>query len=363
MRSFRPILVGLAALAVLTAAAAASAPVSAPYPVAPTTRDGRNDFNFEFGTWRTHYRLLEDRLVGSHQWYDCYGTSVIRPRWGGSANLEDGDLTCPNRYVGGMTLRTYDAATHQWTLWWGTRKLGVSPPSQVGHFNAGGVGDFYSYDSWKGRPVITRFEWSVVRGNPHFEQAFSTDGGKTWEVNWTTDYVRVSPSSKGVWNAVEPAGDGHEAFDFLLGAWNVRMRRLAHPLAHDGDWETCSGRATVRPFWGGGAQLQDGDISCPSRRFRALSLRLYDPATRRWKLYFASQKNGLDPNPQIGTFGANGTGEFFGPDTYEGRAILVRYRWTPSGGAPHFEQAFSLDAGKTWETNWIADFTRPGGAR
>ena len=159
----------------LLAASAAPAPVYTPYPAAPTARDGRNDFNFAYGTWRTHYRILKDRLVGSHQWYECHGTSVFRPFWGGSGNLEEGDMTCPNRYIGLMTLRLYDAQTHQWTLWWGTKKLGIPPPPQVGHFDANGVGDFYSYDNWKGTPIIVRFHWTKVNGNPHFEQAFSTD--------------------------------------------------------------------------------------------------------------------------------------------------------------------------------------------
>jgi hypothetical protein len=171
--------------------------------VMPTTRDGRHDFDFMFGTWRTHYRILAHRLAGSHEWYACEGTSVIRPFWGTSGNLEDGDLQCPKRYIGGLTLRVYNAGTHQWSLWWGTRKLGVVPPPQVGHFDAGGVGDFYAPDVQEGKRVIVRFQWTHPNGIPHFEQAFSTDNGRTWETNWTTDYERVPATTKGTWNATE----------------------------------------------------------------------------------------------------------------------------------------------------------------
>jgi len=166
----------------------------------PTALDGHRDFDFLFGTWRTHYRILRHRLVNDHEWYSCEGTSIVRPFWGGSGNLEDGDLHCPNRYVGGITLRLYNATTHQWSLWWGTRKLGLVPPPQVGHFE-NGVGDFYAPDIQEGKHVIVRFEWSRVNGNPHFAQAFSADHGKTWETNWTTNYERVSPTTKGVWNS------------------------------------------------------------------------------------------------------------------------------------------------------------------
>jgi hypothetical protein len=190
----------LIALALLIAAISAHPSIA--HGEAPaTTRDGKRDFDFLFGTWRTHYRVLRHRLVNDHVWYSCEGTSVIRPFWGGSGNLEDGDLQCPHKYIGGLTLRLYNATTHQWSLWWATRKLGLTPPPQVGHFNANGVGDFYAPDFQEGKHVIVRFEWSVVNGHPHFAQAFSADKGRTWETNWTTDYDRVSASAKGVWNA------------------------------------------------------------------------------------------------------------------------------------------------------------------
>jgi hypothetical protein len=197
----------------LLAASAASAPVYTPYPAVPTTRDGRNDFNFAYGTSHTRYRVLKDRLVGSHQWYECHGTSVFRPFWGGGGNLEEGDMKCPNRYITLMTVRLYDPQTYQWTLWWGTKKLGIQPPPQVGHFGANGVGDFYSYDNWKGTPIVCRFHWTKLNGNPHFEQAFSTDGGKSWEVNWITDTERVSSSSK----------DGNPRFEEAFSADKGKM--------------------------------------------------------------------------------------------------------------------------------------------
>lgn len=341
-------------------AAAVPAPIIKPnYPIAATTRAGSHDFDFEFGTWRTHYRLLKRRLVGDREWYDCYGTSFVRPFWGGDGNLEDGDLICPKRHVGGMTLRMYDAHTHQWTLWWGTRALGVSPPPQIGHFNADGLGNFYSYDSWQGKPIITRFQWTRVNGNPHFEQAFSTDHGKTWETNWTTGYERVSASTPGVWNANDPADAGAHGFDFLLGTWKTHYLRLRHPLTGGREWYACEGSSVVRPFWGGSANLEDGDLRCPTQYARSVTLRLYDAATHRWLLYWGTQKIGLAPGlPQAGRFNANGVGDFFAPDTVEGKRVIVRYRWFVRRENPRFEEAFSVDDGKTWLTVWTTDYVR-----
>lgn len=340
------------------AVATAIAPIPAPnYSPAPTTRDGRNDFNFEFGTWRTHYRLLKRRLVGNHEWYDCYGTSVIRPFWNRMGNLEDGDLKCPTRYVGGLTLRLYDAQSHQWTLWWGTRKLGVAPPQQVGHFDANGVGRFYAHDVWQGRPIICRFQWTVVNGNPHFEQAFSTDGGKSWETNWTTDYVRVPASSAGVWNAPQSGPVARESFDFLIGTWKTHYMRRRQVLADDNDWYSCDGTSVVTSFWTGSGNLEDGDLRCPSQYIHGVTLRLYDGATHQWLLYWGTQKRGLAVGlPQIGKFGTDGVGDFYAPDTVAGHHVIVRYRWMMQNGNPRYEEAFSTDHGKTWETEWTTDY-------
>jgi hypothetical protein len=157
--------------------------------VTTTARDGRKDFDFLFGTWHTHYMRLRHVLQNDHEWYGCDGTSTVRPFWRGNANLEDGDLRCPQQYIRGMTVRLYNPATHQWSLWWGTEKAGLTEPPQVGHFDANGVGLFYADDTWHGRPIVVRYKWSVMNGRPHFEQAFSVNHGKTWETNWTTVYT------------------------------------------------------------------------------------------------------------------------------------------------------------------------------
>jgi len=173
------------------------APVVADSTTNIVPRDGHKDFDFLLGSWRTHYERLRHPLSGSHEWYGCDGTSVVRPFWNGSANLEDGDLRCPKQYIHGMTLRLYDARTRQWSLYWGTTKVGLVLPAQVGHFG-NGVGDFLANDTYQGKRVVVRFRWTLRPGDhPHFEQAFSTDRGRTWETNWTTDYTRASNASPG----------------------------------------------------------------------------------------------------------------------------------------------------------------------
>jgi hypothetical protein len=338
-------LVGLA-LGASPTPAPTIAPLGAPnYAPAATDRGGAHDFDFEFGTWRTHYRLLKDRLVHSHVWYDCYGTSIVVPYWSGSGNLEDGDLKCPHRYIGGMTLRLYDARTRQWTIWWGTRELGLSPPQQIGHYTRPGFGQFFAHDTWKGTPIICRFQWSVVRGNPRFEQAFSTDGGKTWETNWTTDYVRVPASSRGVWNIADPRLP-YDGFNFLLGRWRLRARQLGSANT----WSSCSGVANVRPFWGGDANLEDDALHCGSQDVHTVAVRLFRDGTHRWLLYGGTQNAGVEGGmPAAGAFKAPQTGDFI--------ARNLRYRWSMQNGHPHVERAISRDNGATWQTNLIEDYS------
>lgn len=165
--------------------------------ITPTTRDGRNDFAFLLGTWQYHVRILEQRLKNSHDWYDCDATGEGRSIWGGiyggSRQIEETKIHCPNRTIAGITLRMYNTQTHQWQLWWGLKQKGLIPPPQVGHFNANGVGDFYADDTWKGTPVIVRFHWiKSLKGRPHFEQAFSSDHGKTWEINWISEQTPLT---------------------------------------------------------------------------------------------------------------------------------------------------------------------------
>lgn len=171
--------------------AASLTPVAA-HNVAPPARDGHKDFDFLLGSWHTHYRILRKRLSNDHQWYACSGTSVVRPFWNGYGNLEDGDLRCAGSHIVGMTLRLYSLQTHQWSLWWGTKTRGLVPPAQVGHFDERGIGLFYARDKHDGKPIIVRFKWTLLSGDhPYFEQAFSPDGGRTWETNWTCVYTRA----------------------------------------------------------------------------------------------------------------------------------------------------------------------------
>lgn len=164
-------------------------------------RDGQHDFDFELGSWKIHLKKLEHPLTGSNTWVEFDGTSVTRKVWDGRAQLEefetDGVKGNSGGHIEGLTLRLYNRETRQWSLYWGTSKSGaLAIPATVGEFKDG-RGEFYDQEPFNGRMIFVRYVWSGITPNTaHFEQSFSDDGGKTWEVNWITDQTRVSEEAK-----------------------------------------------------------------------------------------------------------------------------------------------------------------------
>jgi hypothetical protein len=159
-------------------------------------RDGQHDFDFEFGSWKIHLKKLMHPLTGSKEWVEFDGTSVTRKVWNGRAQLEQFETDSQAAgHIEGLTLRTYNPQSHQWRLYWANSKIGILDPPQIGEFK-NGLGEFYAQDTINGKTILIRFIWSNTTTNmPHFEQSFSEDGGKTWEVNWITDQTRGGDDS------------------------------------------------------------------------------------------------------------------------------------------------------------------------
>ena len=154
--------------------------------------------------------------------------------------------------------------------------------------------------------------------------------------------------------------DGQHDFDFEIGTWKTHLKRLLRPLTGSTSWVEYEGTTVVRKVWNGRANLVELDVKGPAGHIEALSLRLYNPESHQWSLNFANSAGGTMSQPTIGEF-KNGRGEFFNQETFNGRAILVRFIISEiTLNSCHFEQAFSADGGKTWEVNWIATDKRVG---
>lgn len=162
---------------------------------AGTGRDPQHDFDFEIGTWKTHLRRLLNPLAGSAKWVVCDGTTVVRKVWNGRANLVELEADCPTGHFEGLSLRLYNPQSHQWNLNFASGAGGTLGQATVGEFR-NGRGEFYDQETLDGRAILVRFVISDVTADScHFEQAFSDDGGKTWEVNWIATDARVNDES------------------------------------------------------------------------------------------------------------------------------------------------------------------------
>src|SRR6266536_2250440 len=152
--------------------------------------DGQHDFDFEIGTWKTHLSRLVHPLSGSTTWTEYDGTTVVRNVWDGRANLVELVVDGPAGHIEALSLRLYNPESHQWSLNFSNSAGGTLSPPSIGGFK-NGRGEFFSQETLNGRAILVRFVISdVTPTSCRFEQAFSDDGGKTWEINWVATDTR-----------------------------------------------------------------------------------------------------------------------------------------------------------------------------
>jgi hypothetical protein len=165
--------------------------LASPAPSAPEAKKGARDFDFFLGQWKTHNRRLKERLKGSHEWEEFEATDSVIPILDGLGDFDQFRATFHGKKLEGMTLRLFDPATGEWSLYWADSRQGVLQTPMVGHFT-NGTGEFFDEEEFEGKKIKVRFLWNgITQNSAHWEQAFSTDGGATWETNWTMDMTRV----------------------------------------------------------------------------------------------------------------------------------------------------------------------------
>ncbi len=157
----------------------------------PSQQDGQHDFDFEFGAWKIHLSRLLRPLSGSTTWVEYEGTSVVRKVWNGRANLGELEVDGSSGHIEGLSLRLYNPESRQWHISWANSADGLLGQAMIGGFK-NGRGEFYDQEPFNGRAIFVRFIFSDITANSfRLEQAFSDDGGKTWEANWIAKFTRV----------------------------------------------------------------------------------------------------------------------------------------------------------------------------
>jgi hypothetical protein len=165
-----------------------------PHPAA-TEPDGQHDFDFEIGSWKTHLTRLQHPLTGSTTWVDYDGISVVRKIWNGRANLVELKVDGTAGHIEGLSLRLYNPEAHQWSLNFANINSGTLGPPTIGEFK-NSRGEFFDQEEFNGKTILVRNIFSDITPTSYrFEQAFSQDGGKNWEVNWIATDTRVKGDS------------------------------------------------------------------------------------------------------------------------------------------------------------------------
>jgi hypothetical protein len=155
-------------------------------------RDGRADFDFLIGQWKVHHRRLQERLKGSLSWEEFDGTAVVRKVLGGLGNIDEISMERASGRLEGMTVRLYNPLAQQWSIYWADNVHGGLQSPTIGAFTDG-RGVFYAHEPFEGKHIFVHYIWSAITDSScRWEQAFSTDGGQTWETNWIMEFSRQS---------------------------------------------------------------------------------------------------------------------------------------------------------------------------
>ena len=153
--------------------------------------DGRNDFDFLIGTWNVHHFRLKERLKGCTEWEEFEGKSTDRKILNGLGNMDENILHRASGDVHAITVRLFNPRSKEWSLCWSAEGAGTFDVPMIGGFQ-NGRGEFYSQEVFEGRHIFSSFIWSEIEANAcKWEQAFSSDGGKTWETNWVMTFERA----------------------------------------------------------------------------------------------------------------------------------------------------------------------------
>lgn len=340
----------------LARAAAAALPLCAGWaPRLAAASSHAHDWDWLIGNWDVQHRRLKERLVGDTRWEEFRGKSALWSVLDGLGTIDDNWLDLPGGAYYGLTLRAFDAGSGQWSIWWldGRDPTRIDPPVR-GRFD-GEVGTFYGRDTLNGRPILMRFRWQDLHSaRPWWEQAFSPDDGATWEINWRNWFTRTQAAP----SPLPQRADAPHDFDFLVGRWHVRHRRLRGNSPGADRWEEFDGTLVNWPVLGGHGNVGDNVMNRPGDPIRGIGLRAFDPATREWRVWWLSTRQPAEIGPPMRGRFAGGVGTFVGEDTVGGRSIRTRVIWSHiTARSARWEQASSAD-GENWKPNWISEFER-----
>jgi hypothetical protein len=311
-------------------------------------REGQHDFDFGEGTWHTHITRTPDPFSQPDVTMTLEGTVTSRKVWGGRAWLEEIEADGPKGHWEALTLFLYNPHTHQWSMNFLNSQMATLGAPLIGSFDTDGHAQLIQSDTFHDRAILVRGVWTKLSADAHdYGEQYSDDGGKTWKSSFLGHKTRIAASD------ARPVPVITNDFDFEIGTFKSHSRRLLKPLTGSTQWVETDGTTVVNRVWGGRANLAEVHIDPPFGPIDFLALRWYSQAAHQWFLAFANAADGTLGVPMAGVFN-HGRVDFYDAEPVEGRATLVHFALWPGAS----EQAFSADAGRTWEVNYKTVYTR-----
>lgn len=346
--------------------------------IIPSKSSSSHDFDFFEGKWNLHNKKLKTRLHNDTQWLEYDGSNEDKKILGGIGHTNNNRAIINGKPYEGVGLTLFNPKTKLWSIYWASSKNGILDKTNpmVGSFE-GNIGSFYALDNHEGTPIIVLARWD--KSDPDhaiWSQAFSKDKGKTWEWNWFIYENRVAENaallerlitfdtsipvppisfdSKGELIITATPNSSPHDFDFLTGKWKMYHRKLKDRLVDSHEWNDLE---SIDENYGsilsgiGNTDLYTATFD--GQPFEGFTLRLFNPETKLWSLYWVASNSGVLDPPVVGSFDGS-IGHFFCTDMYNGTEVIVVFRWDRRDiHHPVWSQAFSPDKGKTWEWNWI----------
>jgi hypothetical protein len=346
--------------------------------VIPSNTSSQNDFDFFEGKWKIQHRKLKSRLSNSTEWVEYEGTNEDFRILNGIGHTNNNRATIDGKPVEGISLTLFNPQTKLWSIYWASSKDGIlSSTPIVGSFE-NKIGRFYTKEFFNGRPIIVMAKWDKT--NPDkavWSQAFSTDNGQSWEWNWymtqtrvvvnedelkkklltfdnTIEIPKLNFDSNGELVITASVTSSQDDFNYLTGKWKMYHKRLKSRLNNNNEWiDLESMDENYSSILNGIGNTDLYKAVFDGKPFEGFTLRLFNPQTKLWSLYWVASNSGVLDPPVVGSF-ENNIGHFFCKDTFNGKQIIVMFRWDKRDkDHPVWSQAFSPDNGKTWEWNWI----------
>jgi hypothetical protein len=311
---------------------------------------GKHGFDFLVGDWHVHHRRIS---AVSKRWVEFDGTCSLRLLMDGHANFEEHELNSPDGFYRAAGLRSFDEKSGMWSIWWLDGRYPEGPIAPVQGRFENGIGAFYADYEQDGKPMRGRLLWShITATSARWQQAASADGGKTWQPNWFMELQRRSNES------VHSAATKKSDFALLTGKWRVQ-HRYVRMRPEGNEWVEAHGTCSHRELRDGWANVEEFVTQASGRTNHAVALRSYNPKTARWTVWWL---DGRYPStmeaPMQGHF-EHGIGTFYGDTTLGDKPVRVRFIWSDiTATSASWQQAYSYDHGKTWETVWIKQLQR-----